>query len=118
MRESRNLKYRATQTGCALLLGIKQGSISDWNKPEGGLKLAHAIKLATTLNICVEWIYTERGPKRPPPVDRNLARIYDKWNALTDITKGRILQIVDDEIATGQSAQVKADADSEETELA
>lgn len=60
-----DMRKPTTQKYIASLLDIRQPSVSDWNKPGGAPKLEHAVILATKLNVCVEWIYTERGPKRP-----------------------------------------------------
>lgn len=80
-----------TQNHVADMLKITQPSVSDWNKPGGAPKLEHAIILATKLNVCVEWIYTERGPKRPQPVDPVSQRLWDVWPLIDDLTKGEIV---------------------------
>lgn len=76
--------YSPTQEQAAKLLGLKQGSISDWNR-EGGPKLANAIAIAKRLNVCVEWLYTERQPKRPGPPDDPLAQeLWNYWGRLPE----------------------------------
>ena len=54
---------RSTQALLAALAGVKQPTVNDWK--EKGPKLANAVRLAENLGVCVEWLYTERGPKRP-----------------------------------------------------
>lgn len=100
-------KFRPTQANCAHLLGIKQASISDWSRG-GGIKLDHALKLAAMLNVCVEWIYTGRGDKRPVSTDPHLSRIAARWAMLSDITKGRILQIVEDDASSQSKPQTSS----------
>lgn len=75
------------------LLGVKQPSISDWNKPGGFPTLENGIKLAQKLQVCVEWLYTERGPKRPVPADAVAQRLWDAWPLLDDVTKGELVGI-------------------------
>lgn len=80
--------YDCTQVAVAAFLGIKQGSISDWNKPGKGLKLEHAIKIAEHTGVCVEWLLTERGPKHTgPPRDAVGARLWTLWHKLDDEAK-------------------------------
>jgi DNA-binding XRE family transcriptional regulator len=86
-------KLPATQVYVAKLLGVAQPSISDWNKPGGFPTLENGIKLAQKLNVCVEWLYTERGPKRPVPADSVAQRLWDAWPLLDDVTKGELVGI-------------------------
>jgi hypothetical protein len=84
----------STQTYVAeRILGVSQPSISDWNKPGGFPTLENGIKLAQRLNVCVEWLYTERGPKRPAAIDPVAQRLWDAWPLLDDVTKGELVGI-------------------------
>lgn len=73
---------RGFQTAAAKMVGIKQPSVAGWKKG-GTPELKHVLVLARKLNVCVEWIYTGRGPKRPgeglPP---DLGEIADFWERL------------------------------------
>jgi DNA-binding XRE family transcriptional regulator len=81
-----------TQVQCAKLIGIEQPSVSDWNKPGKGPELENALALATKLNICVEWLYTERGPKRPGvPEDQYARGLWDIWPRLEEDLKRDLL---------------------------
>jgi predicted XRE-type DNA-binding protein len=80
-----------TQGFVAGLLHVKQPSISDWNKAGGYPTMENAVKLAQKLNVCVEWLYTERGPKRPVPVEEGAQRLWDAWHKLDDLTKGELI---------------------------
>jgi hypothetical protein len=74
--------------------GIKQSSVSLWRR--GGPRLATALIFAQATNICVEWLYTERGPKRPEPAgDARLATLQTLWPGISDFTKGRILALAE-----------------------
>lgn len=81
----------ATQANAAKLIGIQQPSISDWNKPGGFPSVENAVDLALRLNVCVEWLFTERGPKRPAPTDDAAQRLWAVWDQLDDLTKGEII---------------------------
>lgn len=73
------------QTEAARIAKVKQPSVSDWNKPDGYPTIAAAVLLAEELNICVEWIYTEREPKRPGPPSDEIAQ--ELWSFWKDIPK-------------------------------
>jgi hypothetical protein len=89
-------KKKATQTDIAKLAGIAQPSVHEWKT--GGPRIAHARTFAKNTGVCVEWLYTGEGPKRPtPPPDPDLARVYDRWEHLSLKTQGRILQLVEDD---------------------
>ena len=75
--------YAGVQPEAAKLIGIKQGSVSDWNKPGMGPSLGNAITIAIKLNVCVEWVLTERGPKRPgPPMEASARKLWDAWGRI------------------------------------
>ncbi len=82
---------KPTQAGAANLIGIRQPSVYDWTKPGGFPTLENGIALAERLNVCVEWLYTERGPKRTPPRDLAAERLWDVWPRLDDATKGELV---------------------------
>lgn len=82
----------ATQTYLAeRILGVKQPSISEWNRPDGGPTMANAKIVAEKLDICVEWLLTERGPKRPRPQDDQAARLWELWPDLDAGTRGELI---------------------------
>ena len=56
---------KGLQPEAAKIARCSQPAVSAWNTPTGAPALDKAIRLALHLNACVEWIYTERGPKRP-----------------------------------------------------
>ena len=81
----------ANQPEAAKICGIEQPSVSDWNKSNKGPALGNALTLAKALNICVEWIYTERGPKRPVPPEYCADQLWSVWQRLSDTEKASIL---------------------------
>lgn len=88
----RDAHGEGTQEEAAKIAGVKQPSISLWNQPTGGPKLRNALKLAVALGVCVEWLYTERGPKRPGPIDDAQARrLWDLWARLDDASKDELV---------------------------
>lgn len=96
-----------TQKYAAQIAHVKQPSVSDWNKPGKTPELDTAVDLALQLGVCVEWLYTERGPKHPgPPGDKVAQQLWSMWGDLSDDGKrdllgfARGLQMRDDPTAT------------------
>jgi hypothetical protein len=87
----RDLGMSPTQTAAAKLIGIKQPSVSDWTKPGGYPTMENGVRLAGKLGVCVEWLFTENGPKRPPPRDMAAERLWDLWGRLDDSTRGEMV---------------------------
>jgi len=57
-------KLKPTQKAAGALVGIKQSSTNKW--AHGGLpSFEHVVILAIKLHVSVEWLLSERGPKRP-----------------------------------------------------
>lgn len=95
-----------TQVAIAGILGIKQASVSEWK--HASPKLEHAAQLAMRLNICVEWIYSERGPKRPgPPAEIAAHKLWDLWGRLDDDMKQRVIGYASGQIEQPESTPVK-----------
>lgn len=82
-----------TQKAAGALIGISQPSVNKWTK--GGLpKMEHCVALAAKLNVCVEWLYLERGPKRP--MDEESAYLLNTFNLLkSDRLKDKALAYLD-----------------------
>jgi hypothetical protein len=62
-----------------------------WNKKDGGARLGIARKLAEKLDVCVEWLYTGRGPMRPPPDDSVMRELLALWPQLNEGTRRDLL---------------------------
>jgi hypothetical protein len=84
-------RMKPTQAAAAALVGIKQPSIQDWKQPNGYPTMERAVDLARKLDVNVEWLLTERGPKRPIPQDATAQRLWDIWPRLDDVTKGELV---------------------------
>lgn len=85
-------KIKPTQDCAARIAGVKQPSVSDWNKPGKGPELENAQRLAVALDVCVEWLYTERGSKRPgAPLEKSAEQLWEFWSRLDDAQKARLL---------------------------
>jgi DNA-binding XRE family transcriptional regulator len=103
-----------TQIALATKLKISQPSVSEWNEAGKYPKLEHAVEVARLANICVEWLYTERGPMRPTAVDPNFALLNDNWARLPDLTKGKILMLAETALeATAGSLRATATSPDE-----
>lgn len=79
--------WHPTQAVLSEKVKIAQSGISDWNKEGQGPTVSNAVAMAEALGVCVEWIYTERGPKRPEdsfntadPDLRKLLQVYTRLN--------------------------------------
>lgn len=74
----RDAKMKPTQKGIAALVGISQASVHGWKT--GCPSMDSALTLAKKLNVCVEWILTGKGPKRPgTPADPTSQKLWDLW---------------------------------------
>lgn len=95
------MKDDPTLEQVAKLARVKQPSVSLW--AEGSMRMKKAIEYATTTGVCVEWLLTERGPKFPPPEpDANTDKLNGLWPHVSDVTRGRILQIAEDDVNSQQ----------------
>jgi DNA-binding XRE family transcriptional regulator len=79
------------QVDIARMAGVKQPSVSLWNKKDGGPRLGIARQLAEKLDVCVEWLYTGRGPMRPPPDDPVMRELLALWPHLNEGTRRDLL---------------------------
>lgn len=85
---------KATQEKLAALAGVKQPSVSDWRF--GAPAIDTGVRLAEALGVCVEWLYTERGPKRPPKATpENLGPLSPIWGQLSEKQKEQIARYAD-----------------------
>lgn len=88
----RDKDKKGTQKEAEAMFGVTQATVSGvWNKAKGGPTVEHARLIAKKLGICVEWIYTGEGPKRPPPVDRDLEWLCERWARLSEGKRQRII---------------------------
>lgn len=91
-------RERATQTRLAQLAGVKQPSVHEWGDKDRAPAIPNAVDLAMKLDVCVEWLYTERGPKRPAGgavVDEHLTPILEAWPKLDPALKRQIARYAD-----------------------
>lgn len=58
-------RQKATQEKIGKIVGVSQPAAREWGFPDRAPDHAGVLKLAKELNVCVEWLYTERGPKHP-----------------------------------------------------
>jgi DNA-binding XRE family transcriptional regulator len=79
---SERQRKRATQRDIAKAAGIKQPSVNEWRN--AGPRIEIARQFCQVAGCCVEWLYTGRGPKRPPPTDALGQRLMSLWAELPD----------------------------------
>jgi len=65
-----------TQKAIGAVAGVGQSSVSRWSD-ENPPTLENALALAEGYGVCVEWLYTGRGPKTPAGVDPKLQELTD-----------------------------------------
>lgn len=82
-------KRPATQTDAAKQLGVEQPTISGtWNKPGRAPEMDKVLAMALELNVCVEWLYTGRGPMHPAvALDAYGEELLGVWHQLDEKTK-------------------------------
>src|SRR5690349_8849667 len=74
---------KPTQKQCAAILGITQPSVWEWANGETAPSVENAIVLGRKLNVCVEWVLTGSGPKRPgPPMEPAAQALWDVWERI------------------------------------
>ena len=84
-------REKPTQGKLAQVAGIKQPSVNDWK--DGYPAMDTAVRTATALGICVEWLLTERGPKRPPDADNPTLGLL--LSQLDDRQKARLAKLAE-----------------------
>lgn len=80
-----------TQVYVARFLHIKPPSVHEWTRLGGFPTIENTISLAEHLNVNVEWLLTERGPKRPLPNDSAAQRLWEAWLRLADGDRRELL---------------------------
>jgi hypothetical protein len=80
-----------TQVYVAKHLKISPPSVNEWTRLGGYPTIDNTISLSAHLGVCVEWLLTERGPKRPLPQDATAQKLWDLWPRLTDGDKRELV---------------------------
>lgn len=96
--QERYPREKPSQTKLAKLAGVAQPSVNDWKEIDRGPAMKTGIRLAKALGVCVEWLYTERGAKRPvdaAPADEHLSPILQAWPDLDPALKRQIARYTD-----------------------
>jgi hypothetical protein len=87
-------REKPTQVRLAALAGVKQPTVNDWR--EGYPSMDTAVRLSENLGICVEWLLTERGPKRPPDSKKDEAEeISGIWRQLDERQRAQLARYAD-----------------------
>jgi hypothetical protein len=85
---------KPTQAKLAALAGVKQPSVNDWR--DGSPAIDTGVRLAQALDVCVEWLYTERGPKRPARrTPDELGPLSPIWPQLDEKQKAQLARYAD-----------------------
>lgn len=70
--------------GIAGQLDMSQGSVNRWQRNEGLPELDTVRDLALKGRVCVEWLLTGRGPKRPIRHDEETMDLLRVWSELNE----------------------------------
>lgn len=85
-------------------LDVSQPAVALWNKPGVYPAMENAVELAKLLDVNVEWLLTERGPKKPLPQDAPAQELWRIWSLLDDVTKGKLIGIASGTLQRGQDS--------------
>jgi hypothetical protein len=88
-------RERPTQTRLAKITGVSQPAVFEWGLPGRAPDHAKVLKLATELNVCVEWLYTERGPKHPQKSADSAEPFLRDWDKLEPELRRQIAKYAD-----------------------
>lgn len=88
-------RERATQTRLAKIVGVSQPAVFEWGLPGRAPDHSKVLKLATDLNVCVEWLYTERGPKHPQKAGDSPDPFLRDWDKLDPELRRQIVKYAD-----------------------
>lgn len=84
-------RERPTQVRLAKVAGVTQPSVHEWGQPDRAPEHSAVLRIARETGVCVEWLYTERGPKYPPS-QPEVDPFLREWDQLDDEKKKQITQ--------------------------
>lgn len=58
-------RYKNLTEVLVRLFGVSSATVNDWRHGKKCPTMKNALDIAIKLNVCVEWILTGRGPKKP-----------------------------------------------------
>lgn len=88
-------RERPTQVRLAKIAGVSQPAVHEWGLPNRAPEHDSVLKLAHELNVCVEWLYTERGPKRPQKPAESADPFLQQWDNLPAEVRQQIARYAD-----------------------
>lgn len=69
---------KPNQKEMAAAFNVSQATVSDWMNAIKMPGLEKLIEISLTLNVCLEWLGTGRGPKNPPCHHQTSANLSDE----------------------------------------
>lgn len=88
-------RERPTQIRLAKIAGVSQPAVFEWGLPGRAPEHKTVLNLAYELNVCVEWLYTERGPKHPQKAEDSADPFLQKWNELPPEIRQQVSRYTD-----------------------
>lgn len=93
---------KTTQTAIAHDLGLSQSSVQKWAAGKG-LRLTHALEIAEKCGVCVEWLYTGRGPKHPIRIVSDDLNVHEFLDSLPSPVLEEVVEFARFRAKSGQS---------------
>jgi DNA-binding transcriptional regulator YdaS (Cro superfamily) len=99
-------EFEGSQTAFAEEIGVAESTVSRWFMQGPGRKNIgekNARRIESSLGLAIGALDRKEMAKEEfvrtlTPTDPNLAKIFDRWRNVSDITKGRVLQLIDDDV--------------------
>ena len=70
-------------------VGISHASVFKW-KHGKGVRVAHVVKIGMLTGFCPEWLFTGRGPRRPP--SKTTTDLMAELDSLSDEDREEVLR--------------------------
>lgn len=79
------------QIDIAKEVGIKPPSVNKWAKEGGKMRLEHALQLAYSSGVCVDWLLTGRPPKKALDRSSTVAKLLEALEGLPEDVQVEVL---------------------------
>lgn len=74
-------------------LHVSQSTVSNWKRGEKTPPIERAIELARYADLCVQYLYSGQGPRRPwGDMSRPLAKLVTVWEDLSATDRDKLLE--------------------------
>jgi DNA-binding XRE family transcriptional regulator len=92
-RKERGITGKQKELGA--IIGVSGVTAHNYKTGKKMPKMERAIKIANEFGVCVEWLLTGRGLKRPEKISsRRLQHVIDNWIYLSEDTKNSFVELI------------------------